>query len=92
MDKIKEKVLKLKDHGSYVKKEVKRQTVGYVLAGLGVVAGFAWNDAIKAFIEYLFPIGKNTLLAKFGYAVLVTFVVVLISVYLIKFFGEEEGK
>ena len=59
-------------------REVKAKTVAYISTAFGLVAGLAWNDAIKALIESLFPLAKNTLLAKFVYAVLVTVVVVLL--------------
>ena len=54
----------------------------YFEAGLGIIAGLAWNEAVKALIEYFIPLSGNTVLAKFVYAVVITFVVVLISVYL----------
>ena len=31
--------------------EVKKKTLGYILAVLGLVSGLAWNEAIKAIIE-----------------------------------------
>lgn len=65
-----------------MKKQIKKQTLGYVVAAFGLVAGLAWNEAIKSLIEYLFPIGQNTLLAKFGYAVLITAIVVAVTIYL----------
>ena len=90
MERIKQKFGELKEHSRRMKKEVQRQMVSYILAGLGVVAGFAWNDAIKEFIEYLFPIGKDTLFAKFTYAAVITLLVVFVSAYVVRFFGEEE--
>ncbi|MEK7162474.1 MAG: DUF5654 family protein [Patescibacteria group bacterium] len=68
-----------------IKKEVKERTLGYIVAALGLVAGLAWNEAIKSLIEYLFPIaGGGGLLAKFLYAILATIVVVIISSYLVQ--------
>lgn len=68
-----------------IKKQVKEQTLGYIAAALGLVAGLAWNEAIKSLIEYLFPIaGGGGLFAKFLYAILVTLVVVIISGYLVR--------
>lgn len=75
-----------------IKKEIRKKSLGYISAGFGVVAALAWNDAIKALIQYLFPMDKNSLLAKFIYAFAVTLIVVLISIYLMKFFGEKEEK
>ncbi len=68
--------------------EIKNQTVGYVAGALGLVAGLAWNDAVKALIESVFPVDKSSILIKFIYAALVTIVVVMATRYLIK--SEEE--
>jgi len=60
----------------------------YIAAALGLVAGLAWNEAIKALIDYVFPLSKNTLIAKFSYAGLITLVVVLITIYLARVLEE----
>ena len=70
--------------------EVREQTLGFITAGLGLVAGLAWNDAIKALIEYLFPLEKNGIPAKFLYAIVITLVVVFLSVYLVRWLKREE--
>ena len=74
---------------SNLKTEVRERAVGYIAAALGFVAGLAWNEAIKALIEYLFPLNQNTLLAKFGYAIAVTALVVAFTVYLTRWLGAE---
>lgn len=61
--------------------EFRERTYGYIAAALGLVAGLAWNEAIKALIEYIFPLSQNTLLAKFAYAILVTILVVFVTSY-----------
>jgi hypothetical protein len=76
-----EKIKKVKEEITEVAKE---KTIGYILTAFGLIAGLAWNDAIKSLIEYVFPLSPNTLLLKFIYAILITLVVVLISNYLIK--------
>ncbi|MBI4159908.1 hypothetical protein HY504_01950 [Candidatus Wolfebacteria bacterium] len=58
-------------------------------AALGLVAGLAWNEAIKAFIEYFFPVSQNSILAKLTYAVLLTIIVVVLTVYLVRLTGKE---
>ncbi|MDP2637161.1 MAG: DUF5654 family protein [bacterium] len=73
-----------------LRQEVRERTVGYVIAALGLVAGLAWNDAMKGLIEVVFPGDSNTLQAKFLYAALVTLVVVLITAYLVRLFRKEE--
>lgn len=70
--------------------EIRSRVVKYVGAGFGLVAAFAWNDAIKSLIQYLFPIEKNSVLAKFVYAIIMTLVVVVVTMYIVKFFKKEE--
>ncbi len=71
--------------------EIKEKTIGYILAAFGLVAGLAWNEAIKSIIDQFFPDNANSILIKFAYAMVVTFVIVIISVYLIKL-TEKSGK
>ncbi len=68
-----------------LRQEVRRQSVGYVMAAFGFVAGLAWNEAIKGAIEALFPLGTGGLVIKFVYAILVTLVLVFASIWLSKF-------
>jgi hypothetical protein len=71
--------------------EVQKTVIGYITAAFGLIAGLAWNEAIKSLIEYIFPKGGgNTLLAKFIYAITITIVVVVISVYLVKFLSRKK--
>ena len=79
MGNIKEKI---KNGSSKIRKEVREKTANYILAAFGLVAALAWNDAIKGIIEYFFPLDKNTILIKFLYATILTFVVVIVSIYL----------
>jgi len=66
------------------KEEIKRQTAGYMTAALGLVAGLAWNDAIKSLIEAFYPFAKDGVFAKFFYAILITIIVVFISISLLR--------
>lgn len=84
---------KLKNQTAEVQREVKKQLLTYIIASLGLVAGLAWNEAIKALIEYFFPASQNTLQAKFLYALGVTLLIVIVSYYLaqiIKIDKEQE--
>jgi len=83
---------KLKEEISSIKKEAREKIAGYIVAAFGLVAGLAWNDAIRSMIEYFFPLEENSLLAKFIYAILITLVVVLISVYTIKILKGKEAR
>lgn len=83
---------KIKQEGSAVKKEVARQTITYIVASLSLVAGLAWNEAIKQSIEYLFPLTQNTLLIKFLYAAIITVIVVIFTVYLTRITSDKENQ
>ncbi len=69
--------------------EARERTLGYVLAGFGLVTALAWNEAIKSLIDDLFKFSKDSLIAKFGYAIILTLAVVIISTYLSKLFKKE---
>lgn len=73
-----------------LREEIKKQTLGYIVGALGLVAGLAWNEAVKALIEYFFPLSQNTLLAKFIYAAAITIAVVLFSRYILGTNSEEK--
>jgi|GEM_PF-1503883 len=63
------------------------QTMAYVTAALSVVAGLAWNDAVKAAITYYFPAQASSIAAMFLYAVLMTAVVVILTLILRRVIG-----
>lgn len=67
-----------------LRETVKQRTFSYIITALGLVAGLAWNEAIKSLIDNIFPLEKNSLLAKFIYAFGVTLIVILIIFYLEK--------
>lgn len=88
MKKIKEKII---HEVSQVRSEVRNQTVKYILAALGLIAGLAWNDAIKFAIEYFFPQDQNSLKAKLVYALIITLIVVILSFYLARVAKKEKA-
>jgi uncharacterized membrane protein len=80
----------------HLKKEVeetrtafKEKMVTFILAGFGLVASLAWNEAIKSLVDTLLPKKTSALIGKFIYAILITFVVVFISRYLEKISTKE---
>jgi uncharacterized membrane protein YdbT with pleckstrin-like domain len=81
---------KLKRETANVQREIKKQLLTYVVASLGLVAGLAWNEAIKALIEYFYPSTQNTLQAKFAYATGVTLLIVFVSYYLAKIMQDRQ--
>jgi hypothetical protein len=74
-----------------IKKQIRKQTVGYLVAALGLVAGLAWNDAIKDVIEKFFPMKTDTIYAKLFYAVLLTFIIATVSTYLLNWAEKDRG-
>ena len=71
----------------FVKKgenEVRDQTTKYLVAAFGLVAGLAWNDAVKSLIELLFPFAQSSVWAKFAYAILITLLVIFVGKYIFK--------
>ena len=89
MTKIEEKLI---SEIAKVKSEVQNKTIKYIVGAFGLVAGLAWNDAIKAFIEYFFPQDQNGLKAKFIYALVITCIVVIFSFYLARLEKKDEKK
>lgn len=73
-----------------VRQELRKRIFSYIAAGFAFVAGLAWNDAIKAFIDYLIPETGSGVAAKFLYALLVTVFVVLALYYVERSFAAEE--
>lgn len=65
--------------------EIKERVVGYIVAAFGLVAGLAWNEAVKALIEQYFPLQNGGgVVPKFVYALVITIFIVLISIYLLR--------
>ena len=75
-----------------IKQQVRQKTSDFILAAFGFVAGLAWNEAIKALIEEVFPAHNNSVWAKLTYALFVTLVFVVVSTYFIRATAKSEGK
>ncbi len=67
-----------------LRREVHSQVIGYVVASLGLIAGLAWNDAVKSIIEHFFSLSQNTILAKIVYALIISIVVGILSFNLVR--------
>jgi uncharacterized membrane protein len=76
---------------SNLRKELRSKILTFVGGAFGLVAGLAWNDAVKELIQYLYPLQTNTVRAKFIYAILITLIVVLIITYLERVFKTKES-
>ena len=89
---IKNNIPIVKEEAKRIRREVRKQTAGYILAALGLVAGLAWNEAIKGLIDYFFPSSQGGILIKFAYAVLITIFVVVAATYISRIFTKDEGR
>lgn len=85
-----EKIEALKKETANLQKEFQEKTYGYIMAALGLVAGLAWNEAIKGLIEHIYPAGRSGLWLKFVYAVAVTVFLVIFSLILAKIFSKKD--
>lgn len=75
-----------------LKKEIPKRTLGYILAAFGFVAALAWNDAIKSVIDRFFPLPESGIKAKLIYAIAITLIVVIATIYYHSLFDEDEDK
>jgi hypothetical protein len=73
-----------------LRKELRQRMVGYIVGALGLVAGLAWNDAIKGAIEHVYKIESAGILIKFLYALAITIFIVIISYYVMKITDVEK--
>ena len=65
-----------------LKVEILEQVSTLATAGFGLVAALAWNDAIKGLFSSVFPSPQGNLIAQFGYALLITILVVVVTIQL----------
>jgi len=70
-------------------KAAKEKMLTLILAGFGLVAALAWNDAIQTLFRVLFPKSEGVI-GKFIYAILITALVVIISLQLRKTSEKEK--
>jgi len=89
---LKQKVRTLEDEKNRVERDLRKITAGYIIAAFGFVAGLAWRDVSMALVEYLFPISKDTILAKLVYAILVSIALAFASIYVLRFIGKTKKK
>ncbi len=72
-------------------RKFRAESAKYLLAAFGLVAGLAWNEAVKSLIDSIFPIESNSVPAKFIYALVVTIIVVVFTYYLSRLAKKEEN-
>ena len=79
-----------KEKEKNLRKELRVQSIGYIVAALGLVVGLSWNDAIKSVIDHFFSTAGSGILAKFVYAFAVTVLIILLSQFLLRLTRKDE--
>ena len=77
---------------STVLDETKSQTTKYLLGGISVAVGLAWNDAVKKAINESLPLSKDSIRASFTYAIVLTAMLIFISMVLLKIGAKPPAK
>ncbi|PIX62392.1 hypothetical protein CO057_04395 [Candidatus Uhrbacteria bacterium CG_4_9_14_0_2_um_filter_41_50] len=80
----------MKDKTGKFASEVWEKVAGYLLAAFGLVAGLAWNDAIRALIARYYTVESDSLLAQLAYAIIITILVVIVSIIFVKLSKRNE--
>ncbi|MBI2639888.1 MAG: hypothetical protein HYW90_03325 [Candidatus Sungbacteria bacterium] len=73
------------------KTAIKKRMFSYIAAGFGLVAGLAWNDAIKLLIDYFIPTIGSGIIAKLAYAFIITIIVALMLYSIERSLEKEEA-
>jgi len=80
----------VKEKEKNLRKELRAQSIGYIVAALGLVAGLSWNDAIKSVIDHFFNTAGSGILAKFIYALAITVLIIVLSQFLLRMSKKDE--
>jgi hypothetical protein len=91
MENLPNQTISAKEKAKDAARAIKAKMVAYVGAGLGLVIGLAWNDAIIGLIGHFYPDKGDGVIAKLVYAVIITVVVGLV-LYLVEKSLEEDKK
>jgi hypothetical protein len=73
-----------------LRREIRSRTVGYIVGAFGLVAGLAWNDAVKSTIEHFYKVDGGGIGIRFLYALIITLFVVIVSYYVNKWMMPKE--
>ena len=79
-----------KEKEKNLRRELRVQSIGYIVAALGLVVGLSWNDAIKSLIDHFFKTDGSGIAVKFVYAIFVTVLIILLSQFLMRLGRKEE--
>jgi len=65
-----------------LKVEILEKLATLMTTGFGLVAALAWNDTIKMLFSRIFDKPEGSLLAMFGYSIVITIIVVILTIQL----------
>ena len=65
-----------------ISSDLQSKTSHYIIMGFSLVVGLTWNDTIKHVIYDLFPLESEAIMMRIIYALVLTFVLVLLIKYL----------
>ena len=83
LESIPEKVIpSASETGREVGKEVLSKMTALSTAAFGIAAAFAWNSAIQSIFDAYYPAAKDSISAKIMYAMVLTSVAVLLTMWL----------
>ncbi len=63
---------------------VKNSLLYYLLTSFAFIVALAWSSAISTMFDTYFPDKNKSILSRFIYALILTFALILISIYLNK--------
>jgi C4-dicarboxylate transporter len=89
---LKGKFRKLEEEKRKIESTFKNQLETILLAAFAFVAGLSWREVINSVIDYVFPLNKDTIVAKFLYAIVVTFFLTLTGLYVVRFINKGSHK
>lgn len=82
---------KIKDISKDIKIEFLSRSITIIIAGLGLITVLAWDEALKDLYKELVH-GSESLLGKFGYALIITLIAVIVTVVLTKLLAKRKIK
>jgi membrane protein YdbS with pleckstrin-like domain len=72
-----------------MKKEITEKISSLIIAAFGLVAALAWNGAIQAIFKEVFGTAEG-MLPMLVYAVVVTVIAVIVTIWIAKIAGKKE--
>lgn len=73
---------KIKKETKEIERTVEDQLFNYIIAAFSLVAGLAWNEAIKSVLAAIFPAEYQGWLGKLLYALVISMIVIIVSIIL----------